>query len=145
MENREHKYRAWFPAQKLMVFWEEMIKNNLYVQYFAEGAGKPELMQYTGLKDKNGKDIYKGDIVKGVVIFPQLLTWDNDKNCNFNMGGIVNYDYSGFSLKVIENLCDKERDGMVNYFDFMGGECETFDDMEIIGNVFENESLLTNK
>jgi hypothetical protein len=49
---------------------------------------------------------------------PQLLTGDTDENCNTNMGGIVFWDYAGFSMKVVENLCDPEREGMVNYFDF---------------------------
>lgn len=100
------------------------------------------IMQYTGLKDKNSKEIFEGDIVKGVVQFVQLTTFDTDENSNFKMGGSVFYDHHSFSLKVIESLCEQVRDGMVNYFDFIGDSGEIFMEMEIIGNVMENPELL---
>lgn len=100
------------------------------------------LMQFTGLKDKNGKEIYEGDIVKGVVKFPQLLTGDTDENCNFKMAGSVFYDDTSFELKVIQSMCDEDRDGMVNYFSFIGIGGEIFDEKEIIGNIYENPELI---
>lgn len=104
--------------------------------------GRYDLMQYTGLKDKSGKEIYEGDIVRGVVEFPQLLTGDTDENSNFRMGGEVFWDYDRFSLRAIQGMCDPDRPGMVNYFDFVGRELETFDDMVVIGNIYESPELL---
>lgn len=78
------------------------------------------VMQYTGLKDKNGKGIYEGDIVKG-------------KNYGFNNPiryiGTVEYVYNKF--KVI---------GCRNKYKGTNDELSTI--YEVIGNVYENPELL---
>lgn len=54
---REYKFRAWMDEEKYMVYFDLFNKPpNVFSSDF--------IMQYTGLKDKNGEEIYKEDIVK---------------------------------------------------------------------------------
>lgn len=79
--------------------------------------GEYILCQFTGLLDKNGKEIYEGDVIKSIILrYPKEYT--------------VVYSRSSFVLK--ENIPDDDiRISMDDSYE-----------MDIIGNIYENPDLL---
>lgn len=88
-----------------------------------------ELMQYTGLKDKNGKEIYEGDIVKYKVK-------GSDKTYTTVMK--FNEEHGAFLFGIYEGVkmpCGKKT-RMNKYTRKSVGS------VEVIGNIYENPELL---
>lgn len=126
---RVPKFRAWVKAGKRMLPVGE-IDFDYEFAYLEEENGyrcerdfdEIELMQFTGLKDKNGKEIYEGDIVRYECCsegYVEEVIYD-DKRCNF---GTIDKDGETFSFDALIS------DFYVNCF-------------EVIGNIYENKELL---
>lgn len=108
---RELKFRAWDKKDNCMHVCLDM--RDLPFWDWASLSHVP-VMQYTGLKDKNGIEIYEGDIL-GL-----------DSREPF---GYVTFDKAGFRL---ETSRDKSN-FLHNYNRF---------NLQIIGNIYENPELL---
>jgi len=126
---REIKFRYWFEdSDDWMVEDGNRMIYNLHNTTDWECLGgfsddRFIVMQYTGLKDKNGKEIYEGDI-----------------SCNkFKMKHVVGFLDGGYVL------FPPEPKGLAaTWFDVNEGQ-KMIDrnKLEIIGNIFENPDLLT--
>ena len=130
---REIKFRAWCPIKKEMyepfTLWKAILENNVFVHKY-----KDILMQYTGLKDKNGKEIYEGDILR-----INNNNYDPDYESFFVGICMVSWKGVSFSFDIIKNDMKipqaLDSSGMWHI-----GEGDT---TEIIGNIYENPELLT--
>ncbi len=89
MGNSRYKFRAWDIEEKKMFYPH---KRNNHLRFYLNISGefvsgifdvtdRFELMQYAGIKDRNGKEVYEGDVlaywedndVIGVVVFSKFL------------------------------------------------------------------------
>ena len=115
---REIKFRSWCPDDG----GKGKMKTVGQIQFWHDGGIKwtdPDcderyIMQYTGLKDSKGREIYEGDIVFGV---------DNEKDITraevkFRFGGFEPFTHYIESRRMDEVNC------------------------EVIGNIYENPELL---
>lgn len=117
---REIKFRAWDKSSSVMVYsgadvsW--LSDKEVTVGDLVNSFEDESLMQYTGLKDKNGKEIYEGDILDG------------------HDDGLVKVVWRGAGWE-----CDFEDDGNIGLDEM----CIWFgNNSEVIGNIYENPELL---
>ncbi len=116
---REIKFRVWDKKYRQMHFGGD-IRIALVCP-----ADDLEIMQFTGLKDKNGKEIYEGDVVIGNCLpRPAYIDWLNDR--------------ASFGW-VIPKTAIGEPGGA---FGLMEDALEDNFNLEIIGNIYENPELL---
>ena len=126
---REIKFRAWNEVLEKMYSWNEFLNTNMKQTFIAPESTAMILMQYTGLKDKNGNEIYEGDIID--------FSYDMFVG-NFNTyvaKGIVIFEEGAFYVQCLENENMTKDESYLLY-------TINIDTIEIIGNIYNNPELL---
>jgi hypothetical protein len=108
MSNREIKFRAWDEELGIMCYCELSSAGNY------QNMSSVPLMQYTGLKDKNGKEIYEGDIVSYGL---------DEHPC------VIEFKYACFYISSTDNI-----DHHLGYYRVYN--------IEVVGNIYENPDLI---
>lgn len=122
------KFRAWLKNDKEIIDVDEIHwfdgELDIIGDYitFVRKADEIELMQSTGVKDKNGKEIFEGDIVdyKGR---KAVVKWHGS--------------YASFIYRFVDELQERKSEWKPLYLAYYK--------FEVVGNVHENKELLEDK
>ncbi len=133
---REIKFRAWDIVLKKMYYPQEIkswiIKDGKWELFYKNGNFAPRhIMQYTGLKDKNGKEIYEGDILADVGVD------------EYTVLGTVLYSDDGVAWTSGSYYLADEKGYATDWAFEDGGKPDSWSALEVIGNIYENPESMS--
>ena len=133
---REIKFRAWNKGLRRMSLVQELKferRNNIVVHTKNSGGMNDVnffIMQFTGLKDKNNKEIYEGDIVRVITDY-------------FGKG--IENDFIGKIIYCEERMMFEIDIIKINIGEGFSSSSDYEGELEVIGNIYENPELLEKK
>ena len=113
---RTIKFRAWDYKNDKIRDWEDISRN--WAMHILEGDSNTDIMQFTGLLDKSGKEIYEGDILRFL-----FTNWIREVKWDIKKGRW----YLPFSTR------EHHSQSLYSYNE---------KEFEVIGNIYENEEFL---
>ena len=168
---RQIKFRAWvvnFSEPKGVMHYPEKTEPNSAIanalfyklgykhfitaeQIYEDWQKKMEFMQYTGLTDRNGKEIYEGDIVRFHYFYQSYGSNMGAVESEHSLTGVVQW------LEVSYGIAAIKGDHFAGYTGYSDGEGEATildlavmnegttheESFEVIGNIYENPELLS--
>ena len=136
------KYRVWITpwgsdTSPYMYYIEDLHLGAAIGNWERGGYKDAVFQQYTGLQDKNGKEIYEGDIVKALPATRYGMGIDQGQYDYMLLRKPKFVLYFDGSYKLFDKIPHNKSDLVENYY--------IDANIEIIGNIFENPELLKNE
>lgn len=147
--NRKIKFRAWDKEKRELIPWDKLIWNSQGLLNALHNAGTPEhygnwiAQQFTGLKDKNGVEIYEGDVFMFDPTEMDSILVVAYKNAMSGRGEVVaQYAFELFGSSHWNG--EGGQDCFGSYQHLQDIHLDEFDisGMEVIGNIYEHPHLL---
>ena len=120
------KFRAWYEKDKEMIYFDFDLINDESRAFYKESIEGSEIMQCTGLKNKNGKLIYEGDIFEAITGYQREVFEVFFSQGSFGAANIGNHGKHRFILH-----------------EYLSGNYHLkLEEIRIIGNIYETPELL---